>query len=39
LEDGTLKPAIARILPFEDIADAHRFLERGKQIGKVVVTL
>ena len=34
--DGTLKPAIAGIFPFEDIAEAHRILESGKQIGRVV---
>jgi NADPH:quinone reductase-like Zn-dependent oxidoreductase len=39
LEDGALKPAIARIFPFQDIVEAHRFLESGEQIGKVVVTL
>jgi NADPH:quinone reductase-like Zn-dependent oxidoreductase len=39
LKDGTLKPTIARTFPFEDIVEAHRFLESGKQIGKVVVTL
>jgi hypothetical protein len=33
-----VKPAIARIFPFEDIPEAHRFLESAKQIGKVVVT-
>ena len=39
LEDGTLKPVIARIFPFEEIVEAHRFLESGEQIGKIVVTL
>jgi hypothetical protein len=29
-----VKPAIALIFPFEDIAEAHRFLESAKQIGK-----
>jgi hypothetical protein len=38
MEGGTVKPTIARIFPFEDIAEAHRFLG-AKQIGKVVVTL
>jgi NADPH:quinone reductase-like Zn-dependent oxidoreductase len=39
LKDGALKPTIDRIFPFEDIVEAHRIMERGEQIGKVVVTL
>lgn len=39
LADGTLRPTIARTFPFERIADAHRFVEAGTQIGKTVVTL
>jgi NADPH:quinone reductase-like Zn-dependent oxidoreductase len=39
LKDGALKPAIARIFPFEAVAEAHRFMESGEQIGKVVITL
>jgi NADPH:quinone reductase-like Zn-dependent oxidoreductase len=38
LADGTLRPTISRTFPFERIADAHRFIEAGEQIGKVVVT-
>jgi NADPH:quinone reductase-like Zn-dependent oxidoreductase len=39
LADGTLRPTIARTFPFDQIADAHRFIEAGEQIGKIVVTL
>jgi NADPH:quinone reductase-like Zn-dependent oxidoreductase len=38
LTDGTLRPTISRIFPFDRIADAHRFIEAGEQIGKIVVT-
>jgi len=39
LADGSLKPVIARTFPFDQIADAHRYIEAGEQVGKVVVTL
>ncbi|AWH29642.1 MULTISPECIES: zinc-dependent alcohol dehydrogenase family protein [Stenotrophomonas] len=39
LDKGTLVPKIARVFPFEQIQDAHRYLESNEQIGKVVVTL
>jgi len=39
LAKGTLRPTIDRIFPFDQIADAHRFIEAGEQIGKVVVTV
>lgn len=39
LADGTLKPIIAKTFPFEQIAEAHRYLESNQQIGKVVVTV
>lgn len=39
LSDGTLKPIIARTFPFEQFAEAHRYLESNEQFGKVVVTL
>jgi NADPH:quinone reductase-like Zn-dependent oxidoreductase len=38
LADGTLRPTISRSFPFDRIADAHRFIEAGEQIGKIVVT-
>lgn len=39
LSDGSLRPIIARSLPFDEIAEAHRYLESNEQFGKVVVTL
>jgi NADPH:quinone reductase-like Zn-dependent oxidoreductase len=39
LADGTLKPVIARTFRFEEIVDAHRFLESNTQFGKIVVTI
>ena len=39
LVSGALRPLIARTFAFDDIQDAHRFLESNEQIGKVVVKL
>ncbi|RUU60495.1 zinc-binding dehydrogenase, partial [Mesorhizobium sp. M2C.T.Ca.TU.002.02.1.1] len=39
LASGALKPVIARTFPFNEIVEAHRFLESGEQFGKVVVTV
>ncbi|MBC9876174.1 zinc-dependent alcohol dehydrogenase family protein [Bradyrhizobium sp. INPA01-394B] len=39
LADGSLKPIIARTFRFEDIVEAHRFLESNEQFGKIVVTI
>lgn len=39
LASGKLKPVIAKTFPFEQIVDAHRYLESNQQIGKIVVTL
>ena len=39
LAERTLRPTIARTFLFDQIADAHRFIEAGEQIGKVVVTV
>ena len=36
---GALKPVIARSFAFEDIIEAHRYLESNQQFGKLVVTL
>lgn len=37
LRSGALRPTVDRVFPFADIADAHRYLEQGQQMGKVVV--
>jgi NADPH:quinone reductase-like Zn-dependent oxidoreductase len=39
LEARTLRPIIAKTFAFEQIVEAHRYLEAGEQFGKVVVTL
>lgn len=39
LDDGSLAPIIARTFPFEEIVEAHRYLESNEQFGKIVVTL
>jgi len=39
LESGKLKPQIARTFKFEEIVEAHRYMESNEQIGKVVVTV
>lgn len=39
LASGALKPVIARTFAFDEIIDAHRFLESNEQVGKIVVTL
>jgi NADPH:quinone reductase-like Zn-dependent oxidoreductase len=39
LADGSLSPVVARTFAFDKIADAHRFIEAGEQVGKVVVTV
>jgi NADPH:quinone reductase-like Zn-dependent oxidoreductase len=38
LTQGSLKPTIARTFPLSEIVNAHRYLERGEHLGKVVVT-
>jgi NADPH:quinone reductase-like Zn-dependent oxidoreductase len=39
IASGALKPMIAKKFAFEQIVDAHRFLESNQQIGKIVVTV
>ena len=37
LKSGDLRPTIA--IPFDRIADAHRYIESGEQFGKVILTV
>ncbi|WP_068471961.1 NADP-dependent oxidoreductase [Saccharicrinis aurantiacus] len=39
MEEGTLKPTIDKVFPFEDMRDAHTAVEKGGLVGKVVVNL
>jgi NADPH:quinone reductase-like Zn-dependent oxidoreductase len=39
LENGLLKPIIAKIFPFRQMAQAHMFMESNEQVGKIVVTV
>ena len=39
LARGKLKPVIAKTFPFDQIAEANRYLESNQQVGKVVVTV
>ena len=39
LLSGALRPVIAKIFPFDEIVEAHRFLESNEQFGKIVVTV
>ena len=37
LESGEIKPSVYKILPIEKVAEAHAILERGENVGKVVL--
>lgn len=39
IESGALKPVVDRVFAFDDIREAHRYLEGNGQFGKVVVTV
>ena len=39
LADGSFKPKIAKAFPFDEIVEAHRYLESNQQVGKIVVTV
>lgn len=39
LTDGHLRPVIAKCFAFDDIVEAHRYLEANQHVGKVVVTM
>jgi NADPH2:quinone reductase len=37
LSSGALKPVIDKVFDFANLADAHRYMEAGNQVGKIVV--
>lgn len=37
-ESGELKPVIDRVLPFEEIVEAHRRVDTGHKVGSLVLT-
>ncbi|MQY26656.1 zinc-dependent alcohol dehydrogenase family protein [Nocardia aurantia] len=39
LRIGALKPTVDKVFTLDDIVEAHRYLEQGHQIGKIVVTV
>ncbi|MGH6615208.1 zinc-dependent alcohol dehydrogenase family protein [Sphingomonas sp.] len=39
LASGAFRPVIARIFAFDEIVEAHRYLESNAQFGKIVVTI
>jgi NADPH:quinone reductase-like Zn-dependent oxidoreductase len=39
LQDGRLKPKIAKTFPLAQSSDAYKYLESNEQIGKVVITI
>lgn len=39
VEAGSVRPVIDRVLPWTDAAEAHRVLERGDNIGKVLLQM
>ena len=39
IEDGTIKPSIYKVLPITEAEAAHAILERGENVGKIVMTV
>ena len=39
IEEGLVKPTIYKVLPIEQAEDAHLILQRGENVGKVVMTV
>ena len=39
VEGGRLKPVVDRVFPLEEVADAHRRIEAGEHVGKIILTM
>jgi NADPH:quinone reductase-like Zn-dependent oxidoreductase len=39
LASGKLRPVIDRVFPLDQIVEAHRYIESGTQLGKIVIDL
>jgi NADPH:quinone reductase-like Zn-dependent oxidoreductase len=39
MEEGVVRPVVAEAFPLERAADAHRFMEQRRNVGKVVLTV
>lgn len=39
IEAGHVKPVLDRCYPFEDLAEAHRYVEQGHKVGGVAITV
>jgi alcohol dehydrogenase len=37
IEEGKLKPVIDRVLPLSEVREAHRIVEAGEHVGKIVL--
>ncbi|TNM41996.1 NAD(P)H-quinone oxidoreductase [Nocardioides albidus] len=36
--DGTIRPVVSAVLPLEEVGEAHRMIESGEAVGKVLLT-
>jgi NADPH:quinone reductase-like Zn-dependent oxidoreductase len=39
IEEGKIRPIPVTTIPFEKVADAHRLIESGQSVGKIVLTV
>jgi len=39
IDQGVLRPVVSESFPLDRVADAHRFLQERKNVGKVVLTV